>query len=198
MSQKIAITGTIGSGKSTVSILLRRRGISVFDADHFAKMFYNRNQSSYQEIVDLLTEEVLDERLEIDRKKVAGIVFSDEEKRLALNAIIHPRVKEGLVNFLSHHEEEDVVFAEVPLLFESEMQDLFDAVWVVTCEDETAINRLMEYREFSRSDAENRLASQIDKEKQIARGDVVIHNDGTIRELNQQVMQLVNQSRKGS
>ncbi len=181
------ITGTIGSGKSTLSILLRRRHLPVFNADAYSRTAFQKTAASYAQVVDCFGKSILDQNDEIDRKSLAAVVFADEEKRLALDEIVHPYVKEGLLRFLDHHASDPLVFAEVPLLFEAGWEDLFDEVIVVTCERETAIRRLMEDRDFTREEAQARLAHQIDPSVQIAKADVVFHNDGSIKDLDHQL-----------
>lgn len=182
--KKVAITGTIGSGKSTVSILFRRNGVPVFDADGYAKLCLAKSHPAYQKIVERFGNSILNEFAEIDRSKLASVIFNNEENRLALNAIVHPCVKEGLLQFFERYKDVPLVAAEVPLLYEGGWEVLFDEVIVVTCEDSVAIERLIEYRNFTKEDAEKRLASQIDKEEQIQKANTVIYNNGSLKELN--------------
>lgn len=183
--KKIAITGTIGSGKSTVAILLRRKGFPVFDADSYAKSCYRKNHPLYQDLIHTFSEEILDEQKEISKQKLAQIVFSHEDKRKQLNELVHPYVKEGLLNFFELNKEKKVIFAEVPLLYEVGWETLFNQVLLVTCEDEIAIERLQEYRNFTREEALKRLETQVDKTEQIEKANIVINNNGTIVELNE-------------
>lgn len=189
--KKYAITGTIGAGKSTVSILLRRKNFPVFDCDQYAKSCYRKDHPIYQKMITIFTEDILDETGEIDRKKVANIVFQDEKKRLALNELIHPYVKDGLEHFFSLNEDKILVFAEVPLLYEAGWENLFDKVIVVTCEDRVAIERLQEYRGFTKKEALKRLEAQIDAKEQIDKADIVLHNNSTILELDDAVDEML-------
>ena len=110
---KIGITGTIASGKTSVSILFRRMGFSVFNADNYAKMATHASNPCFQPLLEVLSEDVLDESGDIDRKKMASIIFNDEEKRKAVNAIVHPYVIEGMRNFFANHQKDAIVFAEI-------------------------------------------------------------------------------------
>ena len=184
--KKIAITGTVGSGKSTVAILLRRRRLPVFDADHYASLALQKSNPCFARIVDALGEEILDEQGEIDRKKTAALVFHSEEKRKMLNGNVHPFVKDGMDAFFAHHETEALVFAEIPLLFQEGWQVYFDSTCVVTCSDEHAIERMMENRGYTREEAEARIASQMPRETQISLADHVLYNDGTIKDLDRE------------
>ena len=195
--KKIGITGTIASGKTSVGILLKRRGMQVFNSDKFGAMATHAGNPCFAKIVDAFGSDLIGEDGDIDRKKLAGIVFSDEEKRKTLNAIVHPYVREGLEKFIAR-QSGPFCFAEVPLLFEAGFEDLFDEICVITSSKETAIARMMEDREYSREEAESRYNSQIDPEKQIARADKVIYNDGTLKDLDHEINLWIRDLRKES
>ncbi|MCR5794898.1 MAG: dephospho-CoA kinase [Solobacterium sp.] len=183
---KIGITGTIASGKTSLSIILKRRGYSVFNCDQYARSATNRGNICFDSIVHTFGEGILCDNGDIDRKKLADIVFKDEEERKKLNAIVHPYVIAGMKRFFANHENE-IAFAEVPLLFEAGLEDYFDEVCVITCSKETAVRRMMEDRDYTEAEALARYESQIPPEEQIAKADKVLYNDGTLRELNTEV-----------
>ena len=93
---KIAITGTIAAGKTTVAILFRRRGIPVFNADQYAKRSLYQGSVCYEKILEVFGDDVTSASGDIDPKKLAGIIFQDNSKREQLNAIVHPFVLEGI------------------------------------------------------------------------------------------------------
>ena len=193
--KKFAITGTIGSGKSTVSILFKRFQIPVFDADGYSELCLMDNHPAAIKIKEVFGKAVLNENGYLDRKKIASVVFNNEKARQQLNAIVHPFVKEGLLNFFGRYKDHDLVGAEIPLLYECGWEDLFDKVIVVTCHKETAIQRLMEYREFTYEEAVNRLNVQIDSDKQIEQAYTVIYNDGSLKELNTEVRNWIKENK---
>lgn len=193
---KIGITGTIASGKTSVSILLRRRGFTVFNSDNYAKMATHKGNPCYEKLIALLSEDVIDASGDIDRKKMADRIFSDEEKRKAVNAIVHPYVKEGMYKFFENHKAEKLVFAEVPLLFEANMVNDFDKILVVTCSKDTAIKRMMEDRDYTQQQALARYASQLDPDYQKQQADTVIENDSDLKELDALINRYVGSLRK--
>lgn len=193
---KIGITGTIASGKTSVSILLRRRGFSVFNSDNYAKMATHSGNPCFEKLVEVLGNDVLDNSGDIDRKKMADIIFSSEEKRKQVNSIVHPFVIEGMRKFFSNHKDEKIVFAEVPLLFEAHLEDEFDRVIVVTCNKETAIKRMKEDRDYTQQEAEARYDSQLSPSLQCEKADDIIHNDGDLKELDTSINLLVKELRK--
>lgn len=193
---KIAVTGTIAAGKTSVSILLKRRGFAVFNSDQYARLTTHRGNPCCEKILETFGQDLADENGDIDRAKLAAVVFGNEEARKQLNAITHPFVKEGLLRFFERNSEQPAVFAEVPLLFEAGWQDLFDHILVITCSKETAITRMMEERDYTREQALARYESQIDPEKQISMADQVIYNDGSLEELDHSVNLYIRDLRK--
>ena len=192
----IAITGTIASGKSEVCNYIKQRRIPVFDCDGYAHLALLSTQPTYSKIVSAMGEEILDANKEIDRKKLASCIFSDEEKRIALNKIVHPFVKEGMLRYAKRQSEEDVVFVEVPLLFETGWLDLFDAIVVVTCDKEIAIDRMMENRNYSEEEANARYDSQLDPQVQMDQADYIITNNGSWSDLKKATSTMINTYKK--
>ena len=180
---KIGITGTIASGKTTVGYLLRRRRLPVFDCDGYVRICYQKNHPAFLQIAGLFPGNVLDDSGEINRQKVAGYVFSDEDLRQKLNDVIHPYVKEGLLRFMENHAADELVFAEVPLLFEAGWDSLFDVCCVVTCSEETAVKRMIEDRGYTEDQALERIRSQMPGEEKCRLAEFVIQNEGSIKEL---------------
>ncbi len=193
---KIGITGTIASGKTSVSILFRRMGFPVFNADNYAKMATHSSNPCFSSLVSVLSEDVLDESGDIDRKKMASMIFQDEEKRKVVNSIVHPYVIEGMKNFFENHKDQKIIFAEVPLLFEANMKEYFDRILVVTCSKETAIKRMKDDRDYSEEEAIARYESQLDPEYQKQQADTVIENDGDLKELGSKVNKYIASIRK--
>lgn len=187
--RKIAITGTIAAGKSSLSILLKRRGFIVFNSDRYAKMAYRPSSSIYHEIVASF-DNITDANNEIDPKKLAAVIFNDEKKRKQLNALIHPFVKQGIEAFFQRQKGSLFAFAEVPLLFEANMASHFDDIILVTCDKQTAMERMMKDRNYSYEEAKARYMAQDDKIDR-TKCRFIIENNGTLQDLNDQVNQLL-------
>lgn len=194
---KIGLTGTIASGKTSVSILLRRRGMPVFNSDKYGAMATHAGNPCYAKIIEAFGSDLVAEDGDIDRKKLAAAVFGNEEKRKVLNSIVHPYVREGLEKFIAR-QEGPFCFAEVPLLYEAGFEDLFDEIAVITCQKETAVKRMMEDRDYTEEEALKRYNSQIDPEIQMARADKVIFNDGSLADLDHEINLWIRDLRKKS
>ncbi len=195
---RVGITGTIASGKTSVSILLKKHGFSVFNSDRIASLALHKGSQCFDALLEILGEDVLDDHGDIDTKKMAGKIFADESIRLAVNGIVHPFVIEKMNHFFQQHEQDQIAFAEVPLLFEAGLQDAFDDIVVVTCDYETAVKRMMEDREYSREESDRRYHSQLSPVVQVQQADIVIENNGDLKALNTRINEVLRQLRKES
>lgn len=184
---KIGLTGGIGAGKSEVSRLLASYGAVLVDADRIAREVVAPGTEGLAAVVAEFGEDVLTPDGSLDRPGLGAIVFSDPERRKALNAIVHP-----LVGRRSRELEEAagpgaVVVHDVPLLAENGLAPLYDVVVVVDASPETQLDRLVRLRGMTEQDARARMAAQAGREARLAVADVVISNDGPLEELEPQV-----------
>ena len=173
---KIAITGTIGSGKSTVASYLRNKGHFVFDCDEV-----NRELLNSDVLIDYFPE-CYDDGL-LDKKKLANIVFNDEKKRLLLESIMHPLILERMKKESGKH---DPFFAEVPLLFEVNWDKYFDKVLLVVVDEKTTLNRLVA-RGLTIEESQQRIKNQMSIKEKIERSDVIIYNDSSLFSLYEKI-----------
>lgn len=193
MSEKkvIAITGIIGSGKSTVSKLLKERGYVVIDCDQGSRECIKKGSQGYYEMLDAFSELILDTEGNIDRKKVAELVFTDIEKRKQLEAIQHPLILKWVQEQCAASEDA-LMFVEVPLLFECGWECYFDQSLVVVADENIVFERLKIARNMNDEDIKKRLNTQMKSELKMNKADYVMINNGSLVELNQQIDNLLN------
>lgn len=177
MAIVVGLTGSFGSGKSTVARMLEEMGVPTQDADQAAKDVVEPGRPALAEIVQAFGSSVLQGDGALDRKRMAEIVFADPEARKRLNAIVHPRVREEQAKFLQRHAAEPVVALEIPLLLEAGGRGAFPKVIVVTASERTRFGRLKKAG-FSEREIIARLGSQMPQARKIALADFVIDNDG--------------------
>ncbi len=185
----IALTGGIGSGKSSVSERLADRGAHIIDADEVVKDLQRPGRPVFEAMVARWGDRILADDGNLDRAAVAGIVFGDGDELKALNKMVHPAVRSEM------HDQADalrdtpgVVVLDIPLLVEGgDDRRGASAVVVVDLPTEIAIERLMSFRGFDRADAEARIAAQATREDRLAMADFVIDNSGDIAQLDAEV-----------
>ncbi|MGG2018190.1 dephospho-CoA kinase [Bacillus sp. S10(2024)] len=193
MTVVIGLTGGIASGKSTVSKMFQGFHIPVIDADIIAREVVEPGKEAYNEIVEAFGQEVLEESGELNRPKLGNIVFYNEEKRLLLNAIVHPAVRKEMNAQKDRYirENTQAVVLDIPLLFESKLTSLVDQILLVYVDNETQITRLMERNNFTEEEAKARIASQMPLQEKVALADKVINNNGTIEETKTQLSSIL-------
>jgi len=182
----IGLTGGIGSGKSTVSELLARRGAVIVDADAIARQVVEPGEPAYQPVVDRFGSGVLAPDGTIDRPALAALVFNDPAALTDLNAIVHPVVGAVIAERLKAEAETDhVVLLDVPLLVESGRGNMA-AVLVVDCPEEAAVARAVA-RGLAEDDVRRRVAAQASRDERLSKADFVIDNSGSRAQLDAQV-----------
>lgn len=184
---RVALTGGVASGKSTVSAMLVELGAVVIDADVLAREVVARGTEGLTEIVAAFGPEVLTADGDLDRPAMGAIVFEDEAKRRLLEGIIHPRVRARGAEIEAAAAEGALVVHDIPLLAETGLASAFDAVIVVDVPVETQVERMVSLREMTPEDAESRIAAQASREDRLAIATHVIDNSGTREELRARV-----------
>ena len=173
--KKVVITGTIGSGKSYVSNILKTSyNLPVLDVDMVAKEV--RNHQAKDTIIQHFGDEIVTNG-EIDPKKLGAIVFQNDQKLKELESMIHPLVYEEMLEFFHSHEYYPLVIVEHPLVFELGWEKEFDEVWLITCDPEVAIERLTNNRGYSREEANRILSKQEDNKIKETKVDRIIYNN---------------------
>jgi dephospho-CoA kinase len=181
----IGLTGGIASGKSTVSRYLRERGAVIIDADTLAKELVAQGTPAWQEIVAFFGSQVLDEAGNIDRKRLAQIIFADPQARSKLNSIVHPKVIETTkkrIRELKDNDNVPLIVVDAPLLIEAGMTDLVDEVWVVAVPVQEQLNRLVFRDKLSKEEAIKRIYSQMPLAEKLTYADRIIDNSGSMEE----------------
>lgn len=180
------LTGGIASGKSTVSSIFRSFGVEIADADITAKKISER-EDVIQEIKKIFGKDVLSAEGQIDRVKLKEIVFSDKNKLVQLNNIIHPKVMEEFKKIKENTPKNDIIIFDIPLLFEAGMDKMCDTVILVYVDRETQIERIKARDGVSRELAEKIIDAQMNLEDKKEKSDIHIENNGTQEELKKKV-----------
>jgi dephospho-CoA kinase len=188
----IGLTGSVGTGKSTVANFFEELGAYVIDWDELAREVVRPHSMAWKEIIECFGKGVLNEDLTINRQKLANIVFTEKDKVTKLNQIVHPEVfkeDERIVNAIKNHDRDALVVKDIPLLFEHTHPIFTDKTVVVSASEETQLKRLEE-KGIGRDDAQNRIRSQLPLEDKIKSADFVINNNGPLEETKRQVEEI--------
>lgn len=182
--KKVAITGGLSSGKTTVCRILKRLGAYTVSADEVVHQLLSPLTQIGHQVLDLLGQEILKDG-RFDRAKMAEIVFAQPEKLKALEQILHPAVLEAIDALFHQIKPEDykLFVAEVPLLFETESQKYFDAVVAVVASPDVSKTRFRDKTSYSFDEFERRMARQLTPELKASKADFTIANNGTLADL---------------
>ena len=189
----IGLTGTIGSGKSTVSEHLKSLGALVLDADIISRQVVEPGTEGLEQIIALFGGSVINPDGTLNRKAMAKLVFVDEEKRLLLNSIIHPAVLNTLKDKTAEEKKKNpnrVIVWDVPLLIEVGWNEFVDSVWLVTAPENVRIERIIRRDNCTAEQAEMRIRAQMSEDEKLKYSNDVIDNGSTLEKLYAQVDEL--------
>ena len=190
----IGLTGGIASGKTSVKNILLSKGYRVIDADLIARQVVEKYKPSYYEVIKYFGDQVLDENKNIDRLKLAHIIFNDSKKRKELESILYPYIFAEILRQIMDlcKDKPQVIFIDIPLLFENirsieESGISFEEIWLVYCDMKTQIQRLTTRDNISKEKALLRINAQMDIEEKRKLADVVIENTSSKEFLLEQI-----------
>ncbi|MBE0415427.1 MAG: dephospho-CoA kinase [Dehalococcoidia bacterium] len=188
----IGLTGGILTGKSTISRMLAERGAVIIDADKIGHEAYKPHTKTWQEVVNAFGKSILKENNEIERKKLADIVFNDPHALARLNEIMHPQMHSMMKEEIERLRGEgvDVVVLEAAVLIEANWTDLVDEVWVAVAPEEVAVKRLQNRGGLSEEQARARIRSQLSPEERAKHADVIIDTDCELAKVEARVEEL--------
>ena len=187
---RVGLTGGIASGKSTVAGILAALGAVVVDADLLAREVVAPGTEGLGEVVAAFGPEIVTASGDLDRPALAALVFGDDAARMALERIVHPRVRSRAAELEASAPPGAVVVHDIPLLVETGQAGEFDAVLVVDVPVETQVDRLTRLKGMSRAEAEARVAAQASREQRCAAATYLIDNTGTPEDLRHQVTEV--------
>ncbi|WDN58029.1 dephospho-CoA kinase [Streptococcus parasuis] len=183
MTKVIGLTGGIASGKSTITDFLRRQGYPVIDADQVVHELQAKDGKLYQVLVAEFGNSILTAEGDLDRKKLGQAVFENAGLR-AHSSLLQDKIirEELLARRDALKQTEDVIFMDIPLLYEADYSGEVDEVWLVYVDKAQQLERLMKRNGFSVQDAENRLKAQLSLEEKRSKAQVLIDNSGVVEE----------------
>lgn len=184
------LTGGIGAGKGAVSEILKEHGFKVMSADDISREVTKKESPLLNLLVKEFGNEILKEDGELDRRKLADMAFGDRDKTRRLNNLVQSAVLVRAiehVNRISLNKREEIIFFEVPMLFEAGWDRLFEQVWLVTAPKETRIDRVIARDGLTENQILTRMNLQMSEEEKRRRADVILDNSGDMNQLRRNV-----------
>jgi len=189
----VGLTGSIGTGKSTVSQMFKELGAYIIDFDLLAREVVKPNRKAWKEIVEYFGREILSEDMTLDRKKLGEIVFNDQEKLATLTGITKPEIRKEADQAVAEILKQDpgaLIIKDIPLLTEAMAKEMMvEKVIVVYAGPASQVQRVME-RGFTRQEAEQRINAQPAVSEKIKYADFIIYNDGPLEETKKQAKEV--------
>lgn len=186
----IGLTGGIASGKSTVSNYLTSKGFQVIDADIIAREVVKRGSVGLKKIVKTFGQTILRSDGTLNRKKLRSIVFNDKDALSNLENITHPLIIEKIkkdIMMIHKHKDASVVFLDCPLLFEMNLDNLVNEVWLVSTTTDNQIKRIVERDATDALEAKRIIEQQMSLEEKAKKSDIIIENNSTVASLKSKV-----------
>ena len=185
----VGLTGGIGSGKSVAGDFFIELGIDVIDADHVSKNILDDNESAKKLFQEHFGEKFIDNNNNVDRALLRDEIFKNEDKKEALESIIHPLVREEIFNFIKNSNSVYKIIM-VPLIYETNSQDFYDKIVVVDCKEENQIIRASKRDNKTKNDIINIMKNQASSDERMSIADEVIKNDSSLDDLKKQVIKV--------
>ena len=185
----VGLTGGIGSGKSVAGDFFIELGIDVIDADHVSKNILDDNESAKKLFLEQFGEKFIDKNNNVDRALLRNEIFKNENKKEALESIIHPLVREEIFNFIENSNSVYKIIM-VPLIYETNSQDFYDKIVVVDCKEENQIIRASKRDNKTKNDIINIMKNQASSDERMSIADEVIKNDSSLDDLKKQVIKV--------
>ena len=196
MAIKIGITGSIGMGKSTVSSIFRSYNIKVWDADFEVHALYKKGEEGYKSIISIYPE--LEDKVEINRKKVSYLIRKKKIDLKVIEEIIHPLLINSREKFIKENESEKLLIFDIPLLYETKAQIWLDYVITVFCSEKNQTERLKKRDDFDTRKINYLLSRQIPIYKKNENANFVINTDQDMQQVEKQVVKIIETVRKSN
>ena len=193
--RRIGLTGGIASGKSTITDYIKtNKKIPILDADNLSRELIKPNTIVYKKILDNFGNQIIDKdssEKQINRKFLKKIIFKDEKNREWINKLLHPLIREKMINKCNQYKDNKVILLVVPLLFEANFEDLCTEIWLVKCTEEQQIKRLVKRDKISKQDACSIIKLQMNFEAKAILSDVILDNSDKTKQWINKIKELI-------
>lgn len=185
----IGLTGGIGSGKSVVGNFFTELGIDVIDADLISRNILDTNKKARKLFVKSFGNEFIDKKGNVNREKLRTTIFDDKEKKMSLESIIHPLVREEIINF-TEQSKSIYKIVMVPLIYETQSSNFYEKIIVIDCDEQEQIERASKRDGKSKENILSIIKTQASRNQRNSIADFIILNDSSIEDLRLKVIQI--------
>lgn len=185
----IGLTGGIGSGKSVVGNFFTELGIDVIDADLISRNILDTNKKAKKLFMKSFGNEFIDKKGNVNREKLRITIFDDKEKKINLESIIHPLVREEIINF-TEQSKSIYKIVMVPLIYETQSSNLYEKIIVIDCDEQEQIERASKRDGKSKENILSIIKTQASRNERNSIADFIILNDSSIEDLRLKVIQI--------
>ena len=185
----IGLTGGIGSGKSVVGNFFTELGIDVIDADLISRNILDTNKKARKLFVKSFGNEFIDKKGNVNREKLRTTIFDDKEKKINLESIIHPLVREEIINF-TEQSKSIYKIVMVPLIYETQSSNFYEKIIVIDCDEQEQIERASKRDGKSKENILSIIKTQASRNERNSIADFIILNDSSIEDLRLKVIQV--------
>ena len=189
MTIKIGITGSIGMGKTTVSLMFKKNGIKVWNADLEVHKLYENGNEGYKNIISVYPQ--LKDEIEIDREKVSNLIRQKKIDLRKIEEIIHPLLNKSRLKFIEENQMEKIIAFEIPLLYETGANKWLDYIISVYCSKKTQMERLYERKNFNKDKINYLLSKQISIEHKNKNANFLINTDQKKLDVEKEVRKII-------
>ncbi len=194
----VGLTGGIGTGKSFAASIFKKLGAKVIDADKLGHKALTKGSSAYKRVVAAFGKKVLKPDLSIDRKALAGVVFSDRKKLEKLNRIVHPGIIREISKRIGKAAKGEILIVDAPLICEANITGLMNVLIVVKASRKNQLERCDDKPGVRKKDVRKRIAHQMPLNKKIRMADYVVDNNGTKEDTRRQIREIWKKLKKGA
>ena len=189
MTIKIGITGSMGMGKTTVSLMFKKNGIKVWNADLEVHKLYENGNEGYKNIISIYPQ--LKDEIEIDRKKLSNLIRQKIIDLKKIEEIIHPLLKQNRLKFIEENKKEKIIVFEIPLLYETGANKWLDYILSVYCSKKTQMERLYERKNFNKDKIDYLMSKQISIEHKNKNANFLINTDQKKMDVEKKVRKII-------
>uniref|UniRef100_A0A7V5N1Z1 Dephospho-CoA kinase n=1 Tax=Thermodesulfobacterium geofontis TaxID=1295609 RepID=A0A7V5N1Z1_9BACT len=187
--KKIAITGSLGTGKSTILKILQNLGFATFSCDEAVRNLYEDPEIK-KRVIEIFGEEILETDGKLNKKKILEKILENQDLKKKLEDLFHPLVKEKCMEFINTNKEEKILFLEVPLLFEVGWEVFFDEIWVISCSEEVQKERILK-KGLDEKLGEEILKLQLPLPEKEKRANRIIFSEKSIEDLEKELKEIL-------